>query len=129
MTVFVFRHKIRVRNKCCARGQTGKLLCRQQCVLVCQGLYESVVCSKAKISLLQPSCELSLIYLHLSFSAEVVEYETMSKDVNRSAYTRRILEIVGNIKKQKEEINKVGGCPVQSQSCRKWSLRFRSDYA
>lgn len=37
----------------------------------------------------------------------VVEYETMSKDVNRSAYTRRILEIVGNIKKQKEEINKI----------------------
>ena len=27
--------------------------------------------------------------------------------MNRSAYTRRILEIVGNIKKQKEEINKV----------------------
>ena len=41
---------------------------------------------------------------------QVVEYETMSKDVNRSAYTRRILEIVGNIKKQKEEINKVGVC-------------------
>ncbi|KAJ7376865.1 Coiled-coil domain-containing protein 22 [Desmophyllum pertusum] len=37
----------------------------------------------------------------------VVEYETMRKDVNRSAYTRRILEIVGNIKKQKEEINKI----------------------
>ena len=32
-------HKICVRNKCCARGQTGKHLCRQQCVLVCQGLY------------------------------------------------------------------------------------------
>lgn len=31
----------------------------------------------------------------------------MRKDVNRSAYTRRILEIVGNIKKQKEQINKV----------------------
>ena len=38
---------------------------------------------------------------------QVVEYETMRKDVSRSAYTRRILEIVGNIKKQKEEINKV----------------------
>ena len=65
----------------------------------------------------------SLSYLHLSFSTEVVEYETMSKDVNRSAYTRRILEIVGNIKKQKEEINKVG-CPVHLLSRRKWSLRF-----
>ena len=27
-------HKICVRNKCCACGQTGKHLCRQQCVLV-----------------------------------------------------------------------------------------------
>ena len=26
------RHKICVRNKCCACGQTGKHLCRQQCV-------------------------------------------------------------------------------------------------
>ena len=32
------RHKICVRNKCCARGQTRKHLCRQQSVLVCQGL-------------------------------------------------------------------------------------------
>ena len=31
----------------------------------------------------------------------------MTKDVNRSAYTRRILEIVGNIRKQKDEIQKV----------------------
>ena len=37
-TLFVSRHKICVRNKCCARGQTEKHLCRQQCVLVCQGL-------------------------------------------------------------------------------------------
>ena len=32
----------------------------------------------------------------------------MTKDTNRSAYTKRIMEIVANIKKQKEEINKVG---------------------
>ena len=31
----------------------------------------------------------------------------MTKDTSRSAYTRRIMEIVANIKKQKEEINKV----------------------
>ena len=31
--------KICVRNKSCPRGQTGKHLCRQQCVLVYQGLY------------------------------------------------------------------------------------------
>ncbi|KAJ7376868.1 Coiled-coil domain-containing protein 22 [Desmophyllum pertusum] len=43
----------------------------------------------------------------LNANRVVVEYETMRKDVNRSAYTRRILEIVGNIKKQKEEINKI----------------------
>ncbi|XP_067664009.1 coiled-coil domain-containing protein 22 homolog [Haliotis asinina] len=35
------------------------------------------------------------------------EYERMTKDVNRSAYTRKIMEIVGNIKKQKQEIDKV----------------------
>uniref|UniRef100_A0A671LH50 Coiled-coil domain-containing protein 22 n=1 Tax=Sinocyclocheilus anshuiensis TaxID=1608454 RepID=A0A671LH50_9TELE len=34
-------------------------------------------------------------------------YETLSKDVSRSTYTMRILEIVGNIKKQKEEITKI----------------------
>jgi len=35
------------------------------------------------------------------------EFDRMSKDTNRSAYTKRILEIVGNIKKQKDEISKV----------------------
>lgn len=35
------------------------------------------------------------------------EYEKLVKDVNRSAYTKRIAEIVANIKKQKEEIAKV----------------------
>uniref|UniRef100_A0A8C1U3S1 Coiled-coil domain-containing protein 22 n=1 Tax=Cyprinus carpio TaxID=7962 RepID=A0A8C1U3S1_CYPCA len=37
----------------------------------------------------------------------LTEFETLSKDVSRSAYTMRILEIVGNIKKQKEEITKI----------------------
>ena len=31
----------------------------------------------------------------------------MSKDLNRSAYTKRIMEIVGNIRKQKTDIDKV----------------------
>ncbi|KJE90241.1 hypothetical protein CAOG_08526 [Capsaspora owczarzaki ATCC 30864] len=35
------------------------------------------------------------------------EYEKMTKDINRSIYTRRILEIVKNIKKQREDIDKV----------------------
>ncbi|GFS10073.1 coiled-coil domain-containing protein 22-like protein [Elysia marginata] len=37
----------------------------------------------------------------------VSEYERMTKDVNRSAYTRKIMEIVSNIKKQKQEIDKI----------------------
>ena len=41
------RKHLFVRNKCCARGQTGKHLCRQQCVLVCQGL-NFAVCSLIK---------------------------------------------------------------------------------
>ncbi|XP_052281659.1 coiled-coil domain-containing protein 22 homolog [Dreissena polymorpha] len=35
------------------------------------------------------------------------EFERMTKEVNRSAYTKRIMEIVANIKKQKMEIDKV----------------------
>lgn len=38
------------------------------------------------------------------------ELETLPKDVSRLAYTQRILEIVGNIRKQKEEITKVCHC-------------------
>ena len=38
---------------------------------------------------------------------QVAEYERMSKDLNRSAYTKRIMEIVGNIRKQKNDIDKV----------------------
>ncbi|XP_035231883.1 coiled-coil domain-containing protein 22 homolog [Stegodyphus dumicola] len=37
----------------------------------------------------------------------ITAYEKLTKDVSRSAYTRRIMEIVGNIKKQKAEIDKV----------------------
>nr|CAD7198851.1 unnamed protein product [Timema douglasi] len=37
----------------------------------------------------------------------LAEYEKVTKDINRSAYTRRIMEIIGNIRKQKDEINKV----------------------
>ncbi|XP_008316722.1 coiled-coil domain-containing protein 22 [Cynoglossus semilaevis] len=37
----------------------------------------------------------------------VTQLENLPKDVSRSAYTQRILEIVSNIKKQKEEINKI----------------------
>jgi len=37
------------------------------------------------------------------------EYETMNKSASRQAYTRRILEIIKNIGKQKDEITKVLG--------------------
>ncbi|KAM6475716.1 coiled-coil domain-containing protein 22 [Liasis olivaceus] len=37
----------------------------------------------------------------------LVELESLPKDICRSAYTQRILEIVGNICKQKEEITKI----------------------
>ncbi|KAM8934611.1 coiled-coil domain-containing protein 22 [Pelodytes ibericus] len=37
----------------------------------------------------------------------VSEYETLPQEVSRAAYTQRILEIVSNIKKQKEEITKI----------------------
>uniref|UniRef100_A0A8D2ZR40 Coiled-coil domain-containing protein 22 n=1 Tax=Scophthalmus maximus TaxID=52904 RepID=A0A8D2ZR40_SCOMX len=37
----------------------------------------------------------------------VTELENLPRDVSRSAYTQRILEIVSNIKKQKEEITKI----------------------
>nr|XP_028567262.1 coiled-coil domain-containing protein 22 [Podarcis muralis] len=37
----------------------------------------------------------------------LMELESLPKDVSRSAYTQRILEIVGNIRKQKEEITKI----------------------
>ncbi|XP_008957584.1 coiled-coil domain-containing protein 22 isoform X2 [Pan paniscus] len=38
---------------------------------------------------------------------EMSELETLPRDVSRLAYTQRILEIVGNIRKQKEEITKI----------------------
>ncbi|KAJ7317449.1 hypothetical protein JRQ81_003611 [Phrynocephalus forsythii] len=37
----------------------------------------------------------------------LVELESLPRDVSRSAYTQRILEIVSNIRKQKEEITKI----------------------
>ncbi|XP_025935171.1 coiled-coil domain-containing protein 22-like [Apteryx rowi] len=37
----------------------------------------------------------------------VLELEALPRDVSRAVYTRRILEIVGNIRKQKEEIGKI----------------------
>jgi len=41
---------------------------------------------------------------------QVAEYEQMAKDINRSAYTQRILEIVSSIRKQNQDIDKVSCC-------------------
>ncbi|XP_015126240.1 coiled-coil domain-containing protein 22 homolog [Diachasma alloeum] len=39
----------------------------------------------------------------------VAEVQKLPKDVNRSAYTQRILEIINNVRKQRDEIDKVLG--------------------
>lgn len=41
------------------------------------------------------------------YSQLVIEVQKLPKEVNRSAYTQRILEIINNIRKQRDEINKV----------------------
>ncbi|XP_076173096.1 coiled-coil domain-containing protein 22 homolog isoform X2 [Ptiloglossa arizonensis] len=41
------------------------------------------------------------------YSQLVTEVQKLPKEVNRSAYTQRILEIINNVKKQRDEINKV----------------------
>ncbi|XP_030049884.1 coiled-coil domain-containing protein 22 isoform X2 [Microcaecilia unicolor] len=43
----------------------------------------------------------------LLYKQLLTDHENLPKDVSRAAYTQRILEIVGNIKKQKEEITKI----------------------
>lgn len=43
----------------------------------------------------------------VTYKQLVTELESLPQDVSRSAYTLRILEIVSNIKKQKEEITKI----------------------
>lgn len=45
----------------------------------------------------------------------VGEYERMSKDLSRVSYTRRIMEIVLNIQRQKEDIGKILGDTRQVQ--------------
>lgn len=41
------------------------------------------------------------------YSQLVTEVQKLPKEVNRSAYTQRILEIINNIRKQRDEISKV----------------------
>lgn len=62
--------------------------------------------------------------MNVSFPSQVTELESLPKDVSRSAYTQRILEIVGNIKKQKEEITKVHSYILYSLTLRRSLLIF-----
>lgn len=48
-----------------------------------------------------------LVFCPRLLLTQVTELENLPQDASRSAYTQRILEIVSNIKKQKEEITKV----------------------
>lgn len=43
------------------------------------------------------------------YSQLMTEIQKLPKEVNRSAYTQRILEIINNVRKQRDEINKVLG--------------------
>ena len=43
----------------------------------------------------------------MSGDPQVAEYGRMTKDLNRGAYTRRISEILSNIRRQKEDIEKI----------------------
>lgn len=62
-------------------------------------------------------CRSDETFVHLLI--QVTQLDSLPHDASRSAYTQRILEIVSNIKKQKEEITKVtadrehifDGCP------------------
>ena len=66
-------HKICVSNKCCARGQMGKHLCRQQCVLVFQGLKDSILPYLCFLSQWDPNLAQSLAtftdHQHVVYSA------------------------------------------------------------
>ena len=61
---------------------------------------------------------------------QILEYNKMAKDVHRSTYTKRILEIVANIKKQKQDINKVQKQSLNFQlSTLNLTFCFRIDFS
>ncbi|XP_026888926.2 coiled-coil domain-containing protein 22 [Electrophorus electricus] len=77
------------------------------------------LCSNREMESSRKLCEIKDLHDKIRQSAEeakkkeslykqlIAEYDTLPKDVSRSAYTMRILEIISNIKKQKEEITKI----------------------
>ncbi|XP_057243610.1 coiled-coil domain-containing protein 22 [Malurus melanocephalus] len=73
------------------------------------------VCRTARLQRLQgtshlhsfATCPLVLPQSGGSPALQVAELEALPRDVSRAVYTQRILEIVGNIRKQKEEIGKI----------------------
>lgn len=48
-----------------------------------------------------------LILIHFVYGTQNAEYTSMKKDEKRSAYTKRMMEIMSSIKKQRDEIEKV----------------------
>uniref|UniRef100_A0A674A756 Coiled-coil domain-containing protein 22 n=1 Tax=Salmo trutta TaxID=8032 RepID=A0A674A756_SALTR len=76
------------------------------------------LCSNQEVESSRKLSEIKELHEKISQSAEeakkkeglykqlITEFENLPKDISRSAYTARILEIVGNIRKQKEEITK-----------------------
>ncbi|XP_029306966.1 LOW QUALITY PROTEIN: coiled-coil domain-containing protein 22 [Cottoperca gobio] len=77
------------------------------------------ICSKQDLESSKKLSEITSLHDKIRVSTEeakkkeeihkqlVTELENLPQDVSRSAYTQRILEIVSNIKKQKEEITKI----------------------
>nr|XP_046192760.1 coiled-coil domain-containing protein 22-like [Oncorhynchus gorbuscha] len=77
------------------------------------------LCSNQEMESSRKLSEIKELHEKISQSAEeakkkeelykqlITEFENLPKDISRSAYTARILEIVGNIRKQKEEITKI----------------------
>uniref|UniRef100_A0A8C8J731 Coiled-coil domain-containing protein 22 n=1 Tax=Oncorhynchus tshawytscha TaxID=74940 RepID=A0A8C8J731_ONCTS len=77
------------------------------------------LCSNQEMESSRKLSEIKELHEKISQSAEeakkkeglykqlITEFENLAKDISRSAYTARILEIVGNIRKQKEEITKI----------------------
>ncbi|KAK1898846.1 Coiled-coil domain containing protein 22 [Dissostichus eleginoides] len=77
------------------------------------------ICSRQDLESSQKLSEIKSVHDKIRVSTEeakkkeetykqlVTELENLPQDASRSAYTQRILEIVSNIKKQKEEITKI----------------------
>uniref|UniRef100_A0A8C7QYM5 Coiled-coil domain-containing protein 22 n=1 Tax=Oncorhynchus mykiss TaxID=8022 RepID=A0A8C7QYM5_ONCMY len=76
---------------------------RQLTVSIHQVIGASIIQNRQTVYLRRPRTR----FWEIGFVLQITEFENLPKDISRSAYTARILEIVGNIRKQKEEITKI----------------------